>query len=382
MQPATIPFSQPAVSAAPQSLEEEINKLRREIRPEGYSMSVGEIASLYEEGEMDIQPRFQRFFRWTKEQKTALVESILLGIPLPQIFVSAREDQVWEVVDGLQRLSTIFQFMGKLRDKGGKKVEPLKLGRASHLRFLEGCEWETLPDPVRRIFRRAKLSVSILGAESTPVAKYDLFERLNTGGARLSPQEVRNCILVMENEEFHERLENLSRDRNFRECVAVSERLEREQYHMELASRLLIFADIPAGEIKGDIGRFVTRKMVEMAKSAGADEENFVALERMFRDTFIVLASLGVGGDVFRRYHPKDGKFKGAFASSPYEAVACGIAHHLRGGKSAGDFQSDDILEKIQRMGEDDDFWKRSTGRSTADRLGMTIPYGREHFRP
>ena len=89
-------------------LQEEIDKMRQEIRADDYSMSIGEWISLYENSEIEIHPEFQRFFRWTTTQKTSLIESILLGIPIPPIFVSQREDGVWDVVDGLQRLSTIY----------------------------------------------------------------------------------------------------------------------------------------------------------------------------------------------------------------------------------------------------------------------------------
>jgi uncharacterized protein with ParB-like and HNH nuclease domain len=93
-------------------LLDEIDLRRREIRTDGYAMSIGEWISLYEKNELDIHPEFQRFFRWSDTQKTNLIESILLGIPLPPIFVSQRADGVWDVVDGLQRLSTVFQLIG------------------------------------------------------------------------------------------------------------------------------------------------------------------------------------------------------------------------------------------------------------------------------
>ena len=73
-------------------LQEEIDTQRKEIRTDYYSMSVGEWISLYEKDEIDIHPEYQRFFRWTDSQKTLLIESILLGIPIPPIYVAQRED--------------------------------------------------------------------------------------------------------------------------------------------------------------------------------------------------------------------------------------------------------------------------------------------------
>lgn len=88
------------------TLQTEIDARRREIHTEGYPMSIGEVVNLYRDDELDIHPEFQRFFRWTPFQKSRFIESLLLGIPIPSVFVNQREDGVWDVVDGLQRLST------------------------------------------------------------------------------------------------------------------------------------------------------------------------------------------------------------------------------------------------------------------------------------
>lgn len=101
-------------------LQEELEKMRPEIRTDDYSMSIGEWISLYENDEIDIHPEFQRFFRWSKTQKVRFIDSILLGIPIPPIFVAQRQDGVWDVIDGLQRLSTIYQLVGILKDEGRK----------------------------------------------------------------------------------------------------------------------------------------------------------------------------------------------------------------------------------------------------------------------
>jgi uncharacterized protein with ParB-like and HNH nuclease domain len=92
------------------TLDEQIERLRKEIKSDRLSMSIGELAGLYERGELDIHPKFQRFLRWSDDQKTKLIESILLRIPIPPIFVAQDPDGKWDVVDGVQRLGTIFQF--------------------------------------------------------------------------------------------------------------------------------------------------------------------------------------------------------------------------------------------------------------------------------
>lgn len=124
-------------------LKEEIDQGRATIHTDGYAMSVGELMNMYRDGELDIHPEFQRYFRWSDLQKSRLIESLLLGIPLPSIFVAQRkEDGVWDVVDGLQRLSTIFQLTGILKDESGQLVPPLMLRKTKYLPSLEGKRWE------------------------------------------------------------------------------------------------------------------------------------------------------------------------------------------------------------------------------------------------
>lgn len=83
------------------SLQEEITARASKIYRESYQMSIGELINLYRDGEMDIHPEFQRVFRWNNYQKTKLIESIMLNIPIPSIFVSQNDDGVWDVIDGV-----------------------------------------------------------------------------------------------------------------------------------------------------------------------------------------------------------------------------------------------------------------------------------------
>lgn len=99
------------------SLQDELKERSSKIFRESYQMSIGELINLYRDGEMDIHPEFQRVFRWSEYQKTKLIESIMLNIPIPSIFVSQNDDGVWDVIDGVQRLSTIFNLLVYLKMK-------------------------------------------------------------------------------------------------------------------------------------------------------------------------------------------------------------------------------------------------------------------------
>lgn len=98
-------------------LQDEIDKVRRQIKTDSYQMSIGELANLYRDGDLNIKPVYQRLFRWDISQQSALIESILLGIPVPPIYVFQEKDGKWDLIDGLQRLATIFKFMGILKQQ-------------------------------------------------------------------------------------------------------------------------------------------------------------------------------------------------------------------------------------------------------------------------
>jgi uncharacterized protein with ParB-like and HNH nuclease domain len=119
------------------ALDEHISERSKEISTNSYAMSVGELLSLYRDKELNIHPEFQRFFRWSDEQKSRLIESLLLGIPIPPIFVSQDEKGKWDVIDGLQRLSTIFQLTGDLKDERDQPVPAPVLQETKYLSELK-----------------------------------------------------------------------------------------------------------------------------------------------------------------------------------------------------------------------------------------------------
>lgn len=105
-------------------LNEEIENAQRLVKTDAYQMSVGEIVNMYKDSDFVINPDFQRLFRWEIGQKSKFIESLLLGIPLPSIFVFEKEDSKWELIDGLQRVSTLLEFMGDLKDPATGELKP------------------------------------------------------------------------------------------------------------------------------------------------------------------------------------------------------------------------------------------------------------------
>ncbi|HQV37532.1 MAG: DUF262 domain-containing protein [Flavobacteriales bacterium] len=367
------------------ALQDEILSKKREIITDGYPMSIGELVNLYKDDELDIHPEFQRLFRWKPLQRTRLIESILLGIPIPSIFVSQRKDGVWDVVDGLQRLSTIFEFIGILKDENGKVLPGSRLIRTEYLPSLEGKAWENTDDPansldaaMRIAFKREKIDVKIVKQESDDSIKYELFQRLNTLGSKLSDQEVRNCLLVMLDRPFHDWLKNLSEDEHFLSTISIAERLLKEKYNMELALRFVILSLIDPNEVKGvnDFSEFITEKMVSIVNDKKFDR---VSMENKFTRTFTLLDA-SLGDSSFQRYNSDKQRFEGKFLVAAFEAVAIGLGKNISLWK---DKDPESLVDKVKDIWSNPKFQSRyGAGVNVTSRVPAIIPLGETILRP
>lgn len=367
------------------SLQAEIDTQRSLIRTDSYPMSVGELLNLYKDGEIDVHPEFQRIYRWTDGQKTKLIESILLGIPLPPIFVAQRSDGVWDVVDGVQRLSTILQFTGVLKNEDGETVPPFSLLRTKYLPSLEGATWAGA-DKAKRFtkdqqlyLKRAKIDMNIVLKESSDSAKYELFMRLNTGGTALSAQEVRNCVMVMAHRKLYEWLRGLAETRSFKGAIGLSDRLVDEQYHMELATRFVLFRSMAERDLSAvsDIGEFLNTQLAVLDRIR---EQQRVIEEEAFNQTFSFIYDM-MGDEAFRRYDTGRQKFMGGFSISAFESVALGVGFHFtqRGGLAA----IPDLRNRVISLWAEDVFIENSgSGVRASSRIPKIVPLGRRLFTP
>lgn len=215
---------------------------------------------------------------------------------------------------------TIFEFLGILKKEDGTPVAPLKLAKPKYLGSLEGVTWgpdnllrgqellvedenpaiKILESPQRLLIKRARINVNIILKENDENIKYELFQRLNTGGSSLSDQELRNCILVSINRGMFDWLVSLSSDENFLNCVNLTDRAANTRYDMELALRFLIFRNLALSEIKNidDLDEFLTDQMMQKAESKDFDQEKEA---KYFRETFELLAK-SMGANSFRKY--------------------------------------------------------------------------------
>ena len=360
---------------------------QRLVRTDAYQMSFGEIVSMYDDEEIIVDPEFQRLFRWNIGQKSKLIDPLLLGIPLPSIFVFEKEDRKWELIDGLQKISTILEFMGRLRDPDGGLQPPSILEATKYLPSLHNTVWE-ISDAIAEVpqadqraldkshqltIRRARVGVEILKRPSDDQTKFDLFQRLNAGGTEANPQELRNCIMLMVNGDYFRAIRDAAERPSFRTVTAVSDDQIEKQRHMEFAVRFLVHTYVPYDGIL-DVEEYIDEGVVRLATQGDAVEAT-----RVMDRTFDLLNAVA-GGGALRRYEA--GRHTGKVGLVGLEGIAVGVAKNLDE-IAALPSPEDFIRQKMQT------FWSQeetarftSPGLRGTTRIHRTVPFAERWFRP
>ena len=217
------------------SNQEEIQPFDPEdIKVHAKPFSLRLVSDMIDEGDIDLSPDFQRNFVWNSNQKSRLIESILLRIPLPMFYFSEDSDGRITIVDGLQRLTTIKEFMDN--------KFPLK-----NLEYLEeSCGGKYYMNDINKIgidkkytrwFNQTQFSVNVIDPSSPSKVKYDIFRRINTGGKPLNNQEIRNCLASKDLRNVLNKMSNLDQFKNATDNSIRSRRMEDQ----EVALRFMRF---------------------------------------------------------------------------------------------------------------------------------------------
>jgi len=367
-------------------LTNEIEDAKRLVKTDAYQMSVGELLNMYRDGELIINPDFQRLFRWDIGQKSRLIESLLLGIPLPSIFVFEKEDAKWELIDGLQRVSTLLEFMGVLKDPDTKALKPpTALVATKYLPSLDRVVWEKSRDiedtpdseqnilsgPLKLAIRRSRISVEILKRPSSNEAKYDLFQRLNAGGTQTNAQELRNVIVIMVNPVYHKFMRDCASHKPYLTVLSASEDQLEKQRDMEYVSRFLVHTYVDY-DSKMNVEEFIDSEIVKLANS-----QNVANARKTFNATFDLLER-AYGRDALRRF--EHGNPVGRVLLAAYECIAIGVARNISKiskRQDSIDYVRNRILEFWKSPNIDEFF---AAGLRGTVRIQRTVPFGTSWF--
>lgn len=370
-------------------LQQEITAMSKTIKTDNYPMSIGELANLYIDGEINISPIYQRMFRWDITQQSALIESILLGIPIPPIYVYQDDDGVWNIIDGQQRLSTIFKFMGVLKKDTECEDEDIKreinerepLVKTRFLPSLEGKCWQdedenkSLTEAQRRYIKRSKILIIIIDKSSDEFAQFEMFQRLNTGGSHLSSQEIRNCILVMKNEEIYKRFKYLSEYENFRKALPISEKDIEEQGYLELIVKYMVlrYSSFSVSDSE-NFNNFLTDEILRLINEAVI---NFASEEVLFKKVFDLLAN-NMDDNAFKRYDKEKSKHSGAVLVGAYEAIIPGLVENIEHYSNS----VDELIDKICLMYDEEEYIAATKrGVRPVGRIKKLASFSKEYFK-
>ncbi len=337
------------IKVVQEELEEQVANSRKEIRADRMDMSFGEIMNMYDEGELIISPEFQRIFRWKEDTQTRFIESLLLGIPIPPIFVAETGGNVWELVDGLQRISTVLSFFGKLRDD---EKNNLVLSEAPILSKLKGLTIDTLPLNFKLLLKRAVCRVEVIRYDSEFDMRYELFNRLNTGGVKLSEQEIRNCIFRPYDNAFNKFIQDLSKEKKFKNIIHIRKEEEEQMYAQELVLRYFTLKNYGA-TFEINIQKHMDEYMLKVSKNEIKFE--YQKEEKLFKAICEKLNELGT--DIFKLSTLN-------FSTSMYDAIMINFARNF---EIVRDIKNDILIDKINKLKVDKEF-RKNTGAASSSK--------------
>jgi hypothetical protein len=262
----------------------------REVHTTPADPDVETLLKRIEDKHLILRPDFQRTSVWDNTKKSRLVESLLLNLPIPPCFLAEDEDGTRVVVDGQQRLNSIDDFYHGRYALSGLQV----------LKDLNGKKWAELPPKLDRKILQRVIRTLVISHHSNPGIRFEIFERLNSGGEPLTEQEIRNATL---RGEFNKLLNQIASSPGFLASMRANKPDPRLRHH-ELVLRF--FA------VRGAIKDY--RPPLKMILSEYMRENREPGAESIQRLKSLFLNALEnsrtvFGDDVFRRYREKDKQF-------------------------------------------------------------------------
>lgn len=200
----------------------------RQIHTQAYDLSINTLKEQWDDHTLVI-PKFQREYVWDNAKASRLIESLLLNIPIPVLFFAETEDAKYQIVDGHQRVYTVVRYLDNQFSLNGLKIQD----------EFKGLRFHQLPEREQRFLRTRTMRATIIGVDSSSAMKFEVFERLNTGGLALNAQEIRHGLNLGT---FGDLLTELEKYPAFRSCLNVTKPRKR-MVDQELILRFFALRD-------------------------------------------------------------------------------------------------------------------------------------------
>ncbi len=305
-----------------------------------YTLST--IRIMFDEGDIVTDPDYQRDFVYTEKQSSKLVESMLMGIPIPTIYLCQENDSTWSVIDGQQRITSFVRFM----------KNEFALTGLTQLTNLNGLCFKDMDKEIQKVLKNSTLrTISIL--KESQELKYEIFARLNQGAVMLKPQELRNCIyrgsynkMLVELAE-NKYLPGLFKDKN-----------DRMQYQERILRFFALrnFTEFKSSMLKTMNGYMVLHQNDDNTKIA-ADKE-------LFNKTIDIIKQV-LGENAFLAINRDTGKVIEKFSGSVYDSIIIPFSFFSNHDLIA---HADEIRKVINDLKQNDEEYRENTYAGTGSR--------------
>ena len=280
--------------------------------------SISELKDWVNTGDLDLAPAFQRSYVWDDKKASLLVESILLKIPIPSIYLAEEEDGKYTIVDGQQRLRSFIRFIDN----------EFKLKKLMLLTDIEGKLFKDLDEDMQKKIRRASLPTIEIRKDTTPIVKFEIFERLNVGSVKLTDQELRNCVY---RGKYNNLIKELSEDKCFLHLLGFKNKIRDRMQEREFVLHFLAFYNQTYLEYKSPMKQFLNR---EMENNKTITDEKIMLMRQAFIDA-IFLTNTVFGEKGFRRFtlgnqENPNSKWKKPINIGLFEITMCGFKKYKR----------------------------------------------------
>ena len=311
------------------NLIESIATTLRQASTQALDLSFNELLDMHESQELNITPDYQRLFRWTEGQRSRFIESLLLEMPVPPIFVIEEGDGSYQLIDGLQRISSYLHLRGKLTaphlNIPVAYGDYLVLSDCDIVPALNGMTYNDFPTALQIRLKRAFIRVEVVRKETDPRFKYHMFKRLNTGGDLLSEQQLRNCTIRLLDSAFPDFLIEMSAVEDFKKCTSGMTSARRlSAFDQELVLRFFALKN-RREKFKHEVSDFLTEYMEDVSDPEQPEDFDYRAEEARFRKTFEALhKTLGDMAFAFANSKTRD-RLTVGFGVYHYEAITIGL---------------------------------------------------------
>lgn len=343
------------------------------IRITTKNFSLRDVVDQIQDGDIDLAPDFQREYVWQARQRTRLIESILLGIPLPAFYFNQDDDGTYQVVDGVQRLSTISLFM--------RNEHALNAADLEYLTTLDGLTYEQLDAGSLRRFRATQIVVHVIEPQTPDEVKFDIFNRVNTLGSPLSAQEIRHAMSKERSRKFigeladAEEFDKATDNQYWRRIDGVRVRHSARMTNRELALRFCAFrkSSIEDYRVYSSLDAFLidfTKRIDDMSTQPRLTDDELAELAAAFKRGMTNAHQI-LGPAAFRRWPPSQIR-RGPINRAVFEAQANALA----------DYPLNELLPRKDRITElfraafDDPAYLRAVTVGTGDFAKVALRLG------